>query len=441
MLRPLHSRLRANLGDDGASVWLLRWQTNGRRSVVHSGVVKVEPASPDIENVIGALDQALREASEAGHDLSGLRCDVVIADAWMLYDVIEADLDGTQRRVVDNLVSAALADTAGVKPGDLITRWQRQGAARSLACALPAGILQPLQTLLRQHKVRLGSVNGELVRVFNTNRHGLSPKRSVLAVARPTGTQLGLIVDGGFAALRFEPGIRDATPVLERSHALMRCAGFGPDPTTQYYADETLPDDPATPWLGRTPRQPWLQRLTSRSDLARLDLDLSPTRPRVSLASWLLLAAGALAAALTALQFQSANAERSREQRELRSLETSLSEPGATGTTPATVQDARGVRATAAAQRELQVPWATLFGGLESVAARNVALLSIEPSAQRQEVRITAEAKNSGAMFDFLDALRGQPSLREVVLVSHQIQAQAPGAPLRFQARAQWVTP
>ena len=144
---------------------------------------------------------------------------------------------------------------------------------------------------------------------------------------------------------------------------------------------------------------------------------------------------------MTALQFQSANAERSRELRELRALEASLSEPAATGATPATVQDARGVRATAAAQRELQVPWATLFGGLESVAARNVALLSIEPSAQRQEVRITAEAKNSGAMLDFLDALRAQSSLREVVLVSHQIQAQAPGAPFRFQARAQWVTP
>ena len=86
------------------------------------------------------------------------------------------------------------------------------------------------------------------------------------------------------------------------------------------------------------------------------------------------------------------------------------------------------------------MPWATLFVALESVAGRNVALLSIEPSAQRQEVRITAEAKNSEAMLDFLEALRGQ-SLREVVLVSHQIQAQAPGTPLRFQARAQWVTP
>ena len=241
MLRQWHSRLRASLGDESASVWLLRRQTNGRQSVVHTGEVRPSLAPTDIGDVINALDQALQEASEAGNDLAGLRCDVVIADLWMLYDVIEADLEDTPRRAVDDLVSAALADTRGVKPGELVARWQRQGAARSLACALPAGALQTLQAMLLKHRVRLGSVNGELVRVFNANRHGLSPLESVLAVARPAGTQLGLIVDGGFVALRFEPGIRDASPLLERSHALMRCAGFGPDPVTRYYADETLP--------------------------------------------------------------------------------------------------------------------------------------------------------------------------------------------------------
>jgi hypothetical protein len=40
-------------------------------------------------------------------------------------------------------------------------------------------------------------------------------------------------------------------------------------------------------------------------------------------------------------------------------------------------------------------------------------------------------------MLDFLEALRAQ-DLREVVLVSHQVQAQTPGTPLRFQARAVW---
>jgi hypothetical protein len=382
----------------------------------------------------------LSEAGERGHDLSGLRCDVVIADTWMFYDVIEADVDDAPRHAVDDLVNAALADTAGVKSGELVTRWQRQGASRSFACALPTEVLQALQAILQKHKVRLGSVTGQLVRVFNTNRHGLSPQRSVLAVARPAGTQLGLIVDGGFAALRFEPGIKDATPLLERSHALMRCAGFAPDEVTRYYADDTLPVSDAAPWVGRTPRQPLLRRLMSRNDMAWLDLDLSPTRPRVPLQSWLILFAGALAVVFAALHFQAANAERAREARELRTLEASLTEPTAGSAASATVQDARRARATATALRELQVPWATLFVALESVAGRNVALLSIEPSAQSQEVRITAEAKNSGAMLDFLEALSGQ-SLREVVLVSHQVQAQTPGTPVRFQARAQWVMP
>ena len=130
--------------------------------------------------------------------------------------------------------------------------------------------------------------------------------------------------------------------------------------------------------------------------MARLDLDLSPTRPRVPLVSWLLLVAGALATGFAALQFQTASAERGREARELRTLETSLSEPATGSGTSAAIQEARSARATVAALRELQVPWASLFVALESVAGRNVALLSIEPSAQRQEVRITAEAKNSG---------------------------------------------
>jgi Tfp pilus assembly protein PilN len=299
--------------------------------------------------------------------------------------------------------------------------------------------MQALQAIFRQHGARLGSVTGELVQVFNANRHGLSSQRSVLAVACPAGTQLGLIVEGGFTALRFEPGVREPTPLLERSEALMRCAGFAPDSGTKYYADETLAPDPESPWAGRTPRLPWLQRLMANGDMARLDLDLSPTRPRVPLTSWLLLAVGALAATFAMVQFQTASAERGREARSLSALEASLNEPAGRSATAATPQDARTARESAAALRELQVPWANLLLALESVAGRNVALLSIEPSAQRQEVRITAEAKNSAAMLDFLDSLRAQ-SLRDVALTSHQVQSQA-GAPIRFQARAQWDVP
>lgn len=437
MLRRWNSRLLASVGDDGARVRLVRRRADGRTQVVYNHAVTPEPAPADIEGVVSALDQALREASASGHDLTGLRCNVVVSDAWMLYDVVEADLGDTTRRAADDLVSAALADTAGVKPSEIITRWQRQGEARNFACALPVSAMQALQGVLHRHKLRLGSVEGELVSIFNSSRHGLSPKRSVIAVPRPAGTQLGLIVDGGFTALRYEPGVCNPMPLLERSRALMRCAGFEPDIVTSYYADETLPVDADTPWVRHVPRRQWRRRLAARNELAQLDFDLSPTRARVPPMSWLLLVAGALAVTLAAFQFQTASGQHLREARELRALEVSLNETRAGGAVRALPQDVHSARATAAVVRELQVPWATLFAALESVAGRNVALLSVEPSALRQEVRIVAEAKTSGAMLDFLEALRAQ-SLREVVLVSHQLQAQTPGAPIRFQARALW---
>lgn len=437
MLRRWRNRVRARLGDDGARVRLLRGPAHGRQIVVCARTVTLDPPPAQIDAALDALDRALRETAASGHAIAGLRCDVVVADAWMLYEVIDADLDDTGRRAADEIVCAALADTAGVKPDELVARWQRQGAARNFACALPASVLQALHTVLARHRLRLGSVNGELVRAFNANRHGLSAPRSVLAVARPTGTQLGLIVDGAFAAVRYEPGINLPQPLVERSHALMRCAGFEPDGVTRYYADETLPANAGSPWLGRLPPRRWLRRFTSTSGPPRLDVDLSPAQARTPRTGWLLLGAGAAAVALAAWQFQSVQAERLRAERALQSLAAALGEARPGNAVAAAPAEARSARATAAVVRELQVPWATLLAALESVAGRNVALLAVEPSALRREVRILAEAKSSDAMLDYLDALRAQ-SLRDVVLVSHQAQPQTPGTPIRFQARALW---
>jgi hypothetical protein len=437
VLRQWRSRVRARLGDDGARVRLLRGPANGRQTVACARTVTLDPPPAQIDAVLEALDRALRETAESGHAIAGLRCDVVVADAWMLYEVIDGDLGDSGRLAADEIVRAALADTAGVKPDELVARWQRQGASRNFACALPASVLQSLQAVLARHRLRLGSVNGELVRVFNANRHALSAPRSVLAVARPTGTQLGLVVDGAFAAVRYEPGINLPQPLLERSHALMRCAGFEPDGVTRYYADEALPAGAGSPWLGRLPPRRWPYRFASAGGPPRLDVDLSPAQKHTPRTGWLLLGAGAAAVALAASHFQSVQAERMRAERALQSLAAALDKARSGNAVASTPADARSARATAAVVRELQVPWATLLAALESVAGRNVALLAVEPSALRREVRIVAEARSSDAMLDYLDALRAQ-SLRDVVLVSHQTQPQTPGTPIRFQARASW---
>jgi hypothetical protein len=437
VLRRWSSRLQATVG--GAEVYarLLQWDAHGRQNVISTQHVQCGTRPAQITEVIDALDQALREMTEQGHDVAGLRCDVAIDDAWMVYEVLEADLGDTPRSAADDLAGAALADTAGMQRNEMVVRWQRQDRMRSLACALPLGAVQALQGVLHRHKVRLGKVNGEMVLAYNATRHEMDPTCSMLAVPRTTGTQLGLIVNSGLAALRFEPSVGDPTSLLERSRALMRSAGFEPDDRTRYYADDNLPEDGETPWIRRVASPHWRSRLDPFPELPRLDLDLSPTRGSVRPMSWVLLAAGVLAATVAALQFQTASGQHRREARALLALEASLNKTRAGGAAKSSPQEARGARASTSAIRELQVPWAKLFAALESVASQNVALLSVEPSAQRQEIRLVAEAKSDDAMLDFLEALRAQ-DLREVVLVSHQVQAQTPGTPLRFQARAVW---
>jgi len=85
----------------------------------------------------------------------------------------------------------------------------------------------------------------------------------------------------------------------------------------------------------------------------------------------------------------------------------------------------------------LTTPWADLLGALESVPTR-VALLSIDPSASKRTVLLSAEAARPQDMIDFLNALQNDRRLAHVTLVSHQVQEKAVGTPMRFQVQADW---
>jgi hypothetical protein len=87
--------------------------------------------------------------------------------------------------------------------------------------------------------------------------------------------------------------------------------------------------------------------------------------------------------------------------------------------------------------RGLTAPWPDLLRSIETIQNKNVALLIVEPVAARQSVRITADARHFEAMLDYLEQLQGR-ALSEVLLTSHQIQVQQPGAPIRFQVQAKW---
>lgn len=84
--------------------------------------------------------------------------------------------------------------------------------------------------------------------------------------------------------------------------------------------------------------------------------------------------------------------------------------------------------------------WATLLDAIESVQAKKVALLVLEPDATNGKLRVTAEAKDVTAMLDYLKQLQQQPGLRDVVLLSQQVNEDDPQQPVRFVVGAQWQT-
>lgn len=172
----------------------------------------------------------------------------------------------------------------------------------------------------------------------------------------------------------------------------------------------------------------------------RLHLEFAPhARPRSRLAVLMLLIVGAAVTA-GAIELAKVAAGNARLADTLAAVDARRGTATASTNRPAKPDPAEMARTRAVRQvsQNLMTPWADLLDSLESVPIHTVAVLSIEPSVSKHSIRITAEAKTSQDMLAYLGALQREARLSSVVLVSHQVQAQAPGAPVRFQIQAAW---
>jgi len=114
--------------------------------------------------------------------------------------------------------------------------------------------------------------------------------------------------------------------------------------------------------------------------------------------------------------------------------------PAAQPAKPADPAEVTRTRVARQVAQNLVTPWADLLESLETSPKQNVALLSVEPSVAKRTLRLTAEARSPQDMLEYLHALQHDTRLTGVVLTSHQLQAQTPGQPIRFQLQASWGT-
>ena len=94
------------------------------------------------------------------------------------------------------------------------------------------------------------------------------------------------------------------------------------------------------------------------------------------------------------------------------------------------------IRQAESVVRQLTLPWATLILTLEQAATADVAILQLQPEAQQRLLRVTAEARNQEAMFEYLRRLAEAQTLANVHLVNHQVQLDDPQRPIQFSVHA-----
>jgi Tfp pilus assembly protein PilN len=174
----------------------------------------------------------------------------------------------------------------------------------------------------------------------------------------------------------------------------------------------------------------------------RLQLDFAPHARRVSRLGSAMLVASVVVFGASAFELARVLTTNARQADLLAALDARRSAANPTSDTkrpaptdPAELARTRAVRLVA---QNLVTPWADLLESLESAPNRSVALLSVEPSVAKKSIRLTAEARSTQEMLAYLGALQRDDRLNTVVLVSHQVQIQAPGTPVRFQVQAGW---
>jgi Tfp pilus assembly protein PilN len=90
---------------------------------------------------------------------------------------------------------------------------------------------------------------------------------------------------------------------------------------------------------------------------------------------------------------------------------------------------------------KLNLPWRALHDAVRAATPPAVALLALEPDANKRVLRISAEAKNSDDMLAYVAALGQGKLFGAVTLVRHEVLEQDPNRPLRFQIDGAWGAP
>lgn len=168
-----------------------------------------------------------------------------------------------------------------------------------------------------------------------------------------------------------------------------------------------------------------------------LHLDFARTRLPTAWWQWLLLLSIAGISAVLLVSYRSYVNDIMRLEREIGLVSAQDGD-----SKPAPRMDAattKSIRSANQILERLHTPWEMLFRDIELAQTDEIALLAIQPSAERSTVTIEGEARNSSALLTYVGQLEDQAALADVTLTSHEVRRDDAEKPLRFSITARWV--
>lgn len=87
---------------------------------------------------------------------------------------------------------------------------------------------------------------------------------------------------------------------------------------------------------------------------------------------------------------------------------------------------------------QLALPWSPFLNAIERAHTEAVALIAVQPDAQRRSVTIIGEAKGYDDVLVYVARLREEARLKNVYLVGNEVIEDQPQRPVAFTVSADW---
>jgi Tfp pilus assembly protein PilN len=160
---------------------------------------------------------------------------------------------------------------------------------------------------------------------------------------------------------------------------------------------------------------------------------------RTSARTWLLAGCGAALCLGGMIAANILDARQQENQTRLEQLRTDATERAvSTDTRNAPAISGTQANAINGIVQQLNIPWDRLLGAFDLATPSTIAVLELVPDAKKHSVKGVAEAATAEAMLAYIERLKQQPALGNVVLTKHEVNAEDANKPLRFEFEANW---